>query len=456
LLGKVSGYGLDFLSIYTIIAGDFTMNTASSLRQERSVKPIQKDDTSKIFRVIIAASIGNALEWFDLLTYGIFAIYIAKAFFPAANATASLMMAFGTFGASYLIRPLGAFILGAYADRAGRRASLMLSIILMMAGTLMIALMPSYASIGIWATIGIVLARLIQGFSVGGEFGSATALLSETAPERRGFMASFQFASQGLGTVLAATFGMVLSSTLSQEQLFSWGWRVPFIFGLLIGPVALYIRRYLHDAPEFIESAVSKTPVRDLLTHQKMRIAMAAGAIAVSTAVNYMILYMPTYAVKELGLSQSIGFGATLVTGLILTCATPFFGHWSDKVGRTRIMVGAALLILVSVYPLYTYLSAHATFVTIMLAMIWIGVLKSMYFGALPALMAELFPMQTRATGMSLGYNIGVTVFGGFAPVIVTWLIGITGNKSAPGLYLSAVAVLSLVTLYGVRRMGIR
>ena len=433
-----------------------TASTASSLEQEYSAKPIQKYDTSKISIVIIAASIGNALEWFDLLTYGFFAVYIARAFFPAQDETASLLMAFGTFGASYLIRPLGAFILGAYADRAGRRASLMLSIILMMAGTMMIALMPSSASIGVWATVGIVLARLMQGFSVGGEFGSATALLSENAPERRGFMASFQFASQGLGTVLAATFGMVLSSTLSQEQLFSWGWRVPFIFGLLIGPVALYIRRNLYDSPEFTESKVSKTPVCDLLAHQKMRVAMAAGAIAVSAAVNYMILYMPTYAIKELGLPQSIGFGATLVTGLILTCATPFVGHWSDKVGRTRIMIGAALLILVSVYPLYAYLSAHATFVTIMLAMIWIGVVKSMYFGALPALMAELFPMQTRATGMSLGYNIGVTVFGGFSPFIVTWLIGVTGNKSAPGLYLSVVAVLSLFTLYCVRRIGIK
>lgn len=432
------------------------MNSASPGRQAVSGQVTTKGDTAKLYRVIIAASIGNALEWFDLLTYGFFAVYIAKAFFPAASETASLMMAFGTFGASYLIRPLGAFILGAYADRAGRRASLMLSIILMMAGTLMIAVMPTFESIGVWATGGIVLARLMQGFSAGGEFGSATALLSETLPERRGFMASFQFASQGLATVLAATFGMVLSSVLTQEQLFSWGWRVPFIFGLLIGPAALYIRRYLRDSTEFVESEMSKTPTRDLLTHHKTRVALAAGAIAVSSAVNYMILYMPTYAVKELGLSRSLGFGATLVTGLLLTFVTPFFGHWSDKVGRTRIMIGAGLLILLSVYPSYAYLTAHATFVTIMLAMIWIGLLKSMYFGALPALMAELFPMQTRATGLSLGYNIGVTLFGGFAPIIVTWLIEFTGNKSAPGLYLSAVAILSLVTLYFVRRIGIR
>lgn len=196
-------------------------------------------------RVIAAASIGNALEWFDLLIYGYFAVTIAKLFFPSADPTVSLLLALGTFGASYLVRPLGAIVLGAYGDRVGRKAAMMVSILMMMVGTFLMVIMPTYESVGVLAPLGVLGARLLQGFAIGGEFGSSTAYLVEHAPERKGLFASFQWSGQGLAAVLASAFGVVLTSALTPEQLQSWGWRIPFAFGLLIGPVGLYIRRHL-------------------------------------------------------------------------------------------------------------------------------------------------------------------------------------------------------------------
>src|SRR5581483_6764544 len=190
----------------------------------------------QVWRAVLATSIGNALEWFDLVVYGFFAVVIAKLFFPAGNETVSLLLSLGTFGVSFFMRPLGAIVIGAYADRAGRKAALTLSILLMMIGTAIIVVLPTYETIGIAAPLVLVLARLMQGFSAGGEFGSATAFLAEHVPNRRGFFASWQVASQGLTTVLAAVFGTVLTGALTHEQMLAWGWRVPFAFGLLLGP----------------------------------------------------------------------------------------------------------------------------------------------------------------------------------------------------------------------------
>ena len=212
------------------------------------------------WRAVISASIGNALEWFDLVVYGFFAATISKLFFPTGDDTVSLMLTLGTFGVSFFLRPLGAIVIGAYADRAGRKAALTLSIVLMFTGTLMISIVPTYSSIGLFAPAVLVVARMIQGFSAGGEFGSATAFLAEHAPKRRGFFSSWQVASQGLTTLLAAGFGAVLTTTLTGDQMAAWGWRIPFIFGLLIGPVAYYIRRNVDESPEFakIEATIPK------------------------------------------------------------------------------------------------------------------------------------------------------------------------------------------------------
>lgn len=407
-------------------------------------------------RVIVAASIGNALEWFDILVYGFFAATISKLFFPAADETVSMLLTLSTFAVSYVVRPLGALVLGAYADRVGRKAALMMSIRLMMLGTLLIAVMPPYASIGFAAPVAILLARLIQGFSAGGEFGSATAFLVEHAPEKRGFMASWQFASQGFATLLASAFGTVLTATLTDTQLQSWGWRIPFFFGLLIGPIGYYIRRYVGETAEFVRDT-ERAPVKETFRDQKSGMLVAVGALAVSTAISYLITYMPTFAVKELNLPASTGFAATLVTGIVLTCLTPVVGHLSDRYGRVRIMAGFGVAILALMYPSFAVLVAYPGFGVILVVMFVVGVLKAGYFAPLPAMMAELFPVTSRATGMAVSYNVGVMTFGGTTPLVIVWLVDATGDKLAVTYYLMVLAVLSLAcVVFARRRLGIR
>jgi MFS family permease len=322
----------------------------------------------------------------------------------------------------------------------------------MMLGTILMAAMPSYASVGLVAPIGILLARLLQGFAIGGEFGSATAFLVEQTADRKGFFASWQWSGQGLAAVLASAFGVLLTTSLSPEQLEAWGWRVPFAFGLLVGPVGLYIRQHLDETPEFLAMEKTKTPVGDILRRQLDRLFLAIGLVIVSTSANYLILYMPTYGIKQLGLPQSTGFVATLIGGVLLTVGAPFVGHLSDTLGRIRIMAGVTVLFAISAYPAFLLLTASPSLLTIILVVGWLSLLKAAYSGILPALMAEMFPVQTRSTGMSLSYNIAVPVFGGFAPFIITWLIDVTGDSRAPAYYLAVTALLSLAVLIGIRR----
>jgi MHS family proline/betaine transporter-like MFS transporter len=406
---------------------------------------------ASIYRLIAATSIGNALEFYDLVVYGYFASTLSKLFFPTTDKTVSLLLTLGTFALSYLARPVGAFVLGSYSDRKGRKASLTLSIAMMTLGTGMVALMPGYATIGLLAPIGIFASRLLQGFSAGGEFGSSTAFLTEHAPARSGFMASWQFASQGASVLVASAFGAVLTSTLTPAQLEGWGWRIPFLFGLLIGPVGWYIRRHVDETPEFERTERSASPIREVMATQKERLLVCIGSLVLTTTANYMLLYMPTYASRQLGLAPSYGFIATLAAGFIVMVLTPMVGHWSDKVGRTRIMLGAGSVFFVTIYPAFMFMNAHPSLLTLLAAIIWVAVLKAIYFAPIPALMSDLFPVRTRTTGMAVGYNVGTTVFGGFTPLAVASLIAVTGNNLAPGLYLMLAAIISLFTLLWAR-----
>ncbi|MBP0718049.1 MFS transporter [Burkholderia sola] len=412
-----------------------------------------REQAPNVLRLVSAATVGNALEWFDILIYGFFAISISKAFFPASSSGVSLLLTFGTFAISYLARPIGALVLGSYADRRGRKASMMVSIVTMMIGTTTIALTPSYASIGVIAPILVICARLLQGFSAGGEFGSTTAFLVEQCPERKGLFASFQFASQGLSYMLAAGFGVLLTLTLDADAIDAWGWRIPFLFGVLIGPVGLYLRKHVHEADGATREKRESFPVREVFVNQKARMLLAIGTLVLSTGASYVILYIPTYAVRELHLPASFGFIATTLTGAILTFVTPFVGNLSDRIGRVRLMIWAGMAFILTIYPVFKLLGAHPDLGRLIAMMAWIGTLKAVYFGALPALMAEVFPTETRATGMAISYNIGVTLFGGFAPLIVASLIHQTGNLASPALYLMLLGVLSLMALRGCRSM---
>ncbi|MDB5611721.1 MAG: transporter [Bradyrhizobium sp.] len=411
-----------------------------------------RPERKAIAKLVIATSVGNALEWYDIAIYGYFAVYISKAFFPNSDPTISLLLTLGTFGLSFLSRPLGGVFLGVYADRHGRKASLMVSIVLMTLGTLAIAFMPAYETIGILAPVAVLIARLVQGFSAGGEFGSSTAFLVEHAPDRRGFIASWQFASQGLANLLASAFGVGLTLWMAPADLQSWGWRIPFLFGVLIGPVGIYIRNHLEDATA-PPAARQGSPIREVLLHQKIRVTLGIGALAISTAVNYLILYMPTYAVKTLNLPASVGFIATFLGAIVVTFLTPMAGLISDRIGRTTHMIAINVLLLISIFPAFLLLTKVPTPTVIFAVVFWLATLKSLYYGPLAALMSELLPPATRATGLGLGYNIGVMLFGGMGPVIMASLGGIAViGDLAPGYYLTFVCVVSLYALIEIRR----
>jgi MFS transporter, MHS family, proline/betaine transporter len=409
-------------------------------------------EKKNVIKLVVATSLGNALEWFDISVYAYFAVYLSKAFFPARDPTTSLLLTFGTFGLTFLARPIGGVLLGAYADRHGRKASLLLSIAMMTFGTLAVACMPTFDKIGVLAPLLVIVARLVQGFSAGGEFGSSTAFLVEHMPGRRGFVASWQFASQGVSSLLGSGFGALLSSTLSEAELQTWGWRIPFLFGVLIGPIGLYIRSKIEDATA-PPAAKDDTPIRNVFVEQKFPVLLAVGALAVSTAVNYLIIYMPTYVVKTLHLPPTIGYLAAFAAAIAAITLNPVAGFISDRVGRTPYMTTIGVVMLFAIFPLFLLLASKPSGAIIVLAVLALGTLKALYLGALAALMSELFPASTRATGLGLSYNIGVTVFGGMGPAIVTWLgtFALIGDL-APGYYLTAVCVFSLWALITIRR----
>lgn len=398
--------------------------------------------------VVVAATIGNVLEWFDFVIYGFLAVTISQVFFPTGDPTVSLLVTFGAFGLAYLVRPLGAIFVGSYADKHGRKAGLTLSIAMMMLGTTLMALTPGYAAIGMAAPILITLARLLQGFSVGGEFGSSVAFLMEHGSQRRGFATSWQFSVAGLITAIASLFGVALNTLLSHDQLLSWGWRLPYIFGMLVGPAGLYIRSRLAETQEFLEAEQPEgMRIRELLSKHPLPVMLAIGASIISNSSFYILLYIPTYGQKTLHLPAYTGFVATLVGGVVLAVCAPLFGHWSDRIARPRIMVVTAWLFVLTSWPCFFLMASWPALWSCIFACAWLQFLKAGYSGVLPSLLGELFPVATRAIGVSLSFSTAVTIFGGFAPFIATWLIAQTGDPLSPSLYLVVTAGLSAAAL---------
>jgi MHS family proline/betaine transporter-like MFS transporter len=398
---------------------------------------------------IAAAVIGNALEWFDLVVYGFFAPVIAALFFPVKNESASLIYALGTFGVSFIVRPLGAIVIGRFADRSGRRAALVLVTTLMLFGTFIIAVVPTYSQIGIAAPALLLVARLIQGFSAGGEFGSATAYLAEQSPNRRGYYSSWQFSSQGVATLLASCMGLFLTLCLSRQQLYSWGWRLPFTVGLLIGPVAYFIRMHAVETPEFVaarnRAVGNPQPLR--VMPRTGDVAVGAGAVVAATVSLYLTLYLPTFTRVVLGLKAEVGFAATFSAGALMLVIPPFVGAWSDRVGRLPIGLLAVVSIVVLPIPLFLWLVAGPSALRVVLVQMALGIVTAAYLGILPAFLSELFPVESRTTGLSLSYNVAVVIAGGFAPMLFSVLVAMTGNAAAPSFYLVFAGLVSLVSL---------
>ncbi|MGF6510508.1 MFS transporter [Paraburkholderia sp. 32] len=436
------------------------MNTPASHSTTASphAAPLSK---AMVRRIVFSSSIGNALEWFDFLVYGYFATIIAKQFFPMQDEWLSTLLAIATFGLSFLMRPLGAIVLGVYGDRKGRKAALTLAIALMMVGTFTMAVMPPFSTIGLAAPLLVLLARLVQGFAVGGEFGSATAFMVEHSATRRGYYASWQFASQGLAAITAAAFGSLLTAWLPAEHLNNWGWRVPFVFGLLVGPVGYYIRSHLDETPEFLalreeraareaagEHKVVSGTKDASFSNQWVNLLLAIGMVAQSTVGVYVLqLYMPLYAVKQLHMAAAASFGVVVLNGGMQFIFSPIMGALSDRIGRIRIMLSTSILMGLLIYPMFAWLQTHPTIGWLLVLQGVAGIFKASYSGPMPALMSEIFPTQVRSTGLSIGYSIGVTIFGGFAPTIVETFIHLTGDKLAPSYYVLLAAVLSGVSL---------
>lgn len=409
------------------------------------------------WKEICAASIGNALEFYDLVIYGYFAVVISKLFFPAADETVSLMLAVGTFGISFVMRPLGAIALGSYADRAGRKASLTLSIVLIMLGTAMLVLAPTYAQIGIASPLLILAARLIQGFSTGGEFGASTAFMVEYATAgRRGFFGSWQASTQGFSTLFAAGIAALLSYLLTADEVSAWGWRVAFAVGLLIGPVGFYIRQRIAETPEFRDFAavrVEKSPLRTVLRRDWASLLLGIAIVAGSTGFNYVHkVYMPTYALTQLHFPPTSSYLGAAVTGLVQAITGPLFGGLSDRYGRHGVLFIAFPLVCLTTYPLFLLLNMWPTVTTLIAVQALVGLLNAACLGPISALLAEIFPTGTRGTGLALSYNVSVTVFGGFAPLIVTAMIAASGNKLAPSFYVIATSLVSIVALAALAR----
>jgi MFS transporter, MHS family, proline/betaine transporter len=404
---------------------------------------------------VAAAVIGNALEWYDFLVFGFFTVIIARLFFPSGSQYASLLLTTATFGVGFFMRPVGGILLGIYADRRGRKSALLLVIALMTVAIAMIAFAPTYAAIGVGAPLLIVLARLLQGFSAGGEFASATAFLTEIAPaQRRGYYGSWQMVGQGLAVLVGAILGTVLTRSLSAEALNAWGWRIPFLFGLVIGPLGLYIRRNLDETSAFLQSSRSSVSRQDagsvLASHVKELLACLGMVVSGTISFYVILIYIPTFARTQLHLPLDQAFFAQSIGLACEVVLIPICGVLSDFVGRKPVMIAALVLDLLVTYPLFSWVSASPSFGALLTMQIILCSLFGVFNGPISTALAEQFPTHVRSTALAISYNIAVMVFGGFAQFFVTWLIEATGTPIAPAYYLmfgAAVGLLSAVFL---------
>jgi MHS family proline/betaine transporter-like MFS transporter len=403
-------------------------------------------------RLIVATTIGNGLEFFDFTVFGFLAFQIGRNFFPSADGYGQLLLSVATFGVGFVVRPLGGVVIGAYADRVGRKKAMTLTIFMMAIGCALMASIPPYSRIGIAAPALVVLARLIQGFSAGGELGASTTMLVERAnPTNRGYMASWQLASQGLGAFAGAALVALLTLMLTPEAMDSWGWRVPFVLGISIGPVGAYIRRRLPES--LAPAATFGAPRRAerawvvLGRHRRAVFGGVLGGIGGTVAVYTVSYFVPTYAIRELGLSPAAGMSAAALSGLIFFGLSPLVGRWSDAVSRKRLVVWGRIALVALIYPAFYWLNA-APSVGVLLAVVGLlYVVISIQSAPYMVLLTEQFPMEVRASGISLVYSVGVGIFGGFSPFIATWLVHATGNNFAPAWYLIGMTAVSSLGL---------
>ena len=404
-----------------------------------------QDIAPRLWRSILAAATGNVLEWYDFTVYAYMAPFIAAKFFPGDDPVAGLLAVFATFGLGFVVRPLGGIVIGRLGDIRGRKAALLLTIILMAIGTGGIALVPGRETVGAASPWLLVLCRLLQGFSAGGEWGSSTAFIYEWAPKgRRAFFSSLQQSSVAGGMLLGSATAALLGSLLSKTQMGEFGWRVPFLLGALIIPVGFYLWRHVDETPVF--ATRQDTPVA--AAAGVLLMAKASGIIVIWTVAYYAVLtYMPVFTAQHSHLGAAAALWSNALSLLILAMTIPFFGALADRVGRKPLLlIGAAGFALLS-YPLFLVIVGSGSAPPVILAQIVFALLTAIYSGGAPAAVTEIFPASSRLLWMSTGYSLTVAAFGGFGPYIAAWLVKNTGSPLSPVLYITGCAILSLVVI---------
>src|SRR6202047_3391863 len=409
------------------------------------------DRSAKIWSVVRVSS-GNFLEMYDFMVFGYYAAAIGKAFFPSANPFASLMLSLMTFGVGFLMRPLGAIVLGAYTDHHGRRAGLVLRWSLMSVGILSIACMPGYETIGLLAPLLVVVGRLLQGFSAGMELGGVSVYLSEIAtPGHKGFYVSWQSGSQQIAVMFAASPGVVLNGILPPEKMERWGWRLPLLIGCLIVPFLFKLRKSLVETDEFVarKSRPSTSEILRSLSNNWRIVLVGTFMVTMTTVSFYMITaYTPTFGDSVLHLGSTGSLIVTLCVGASNLFWLPVMGALSDRIGRRPLLFGCTVVLLLTAYPAMLWLVHPPSFTRLLAVELWFSFIYGSYNGAMVVFLTEIMPVDVRTSGFALAYSLATAVFGGFTPALSTYLIHISGNRAIPGLWLSFAAACGLAATF--------
>jgi MFS transporter, MHS family, citrate/tricarballylate:H+ symporter len=405
--------------------------------------------------MVLRVTCGNFLEMFDFFLFGLYATHIAAAFFPADNEVASLIRAFAVFGVGFLMRPLGAVILGAYVDSVGRRKGLVVTLGIMACGTLLIAVVPDYKTIGLAAPLLVLLGRLLQGFSAGVELGGVSVYLAEiAAPGRKGFMVSWQSASQQVAIIVAAAIGYALSRLMMPLEIARWGWRIPFFLGCCLVPFLYYIRRSLQETPDFLarRHPTLSEVLRSLAVN--WRLVLGGMMMVTMTTVSFYLItvYTPTFGKTILMLTEADSLLVTCCVGLSNFLWLPLIGALSDQIGRKPILLFYSALALLTTYPSLYWLAAGPTFTRMLMVELWLSFLYGGYNAALVVSLIEIIPKEVRTASFSLAYSLATAIFGGSTAAISTWLIQITNDKASPGYWMSGAAACSLIATLQMRR----
>ena len=402
--------------------------------------------------VIAATTLGTALEFYDFTIYSFFAIQIGQLFFPGASPVNQFLLSIGVFGVGFVVRPLGGIVIGAYADRVGRKKAMVLTIMMMALSCAMIACAPPYALAGMAAPLIVLAARLIQGFAAGGEFGPGTTLLVEYATDQtRAFFASWNFAATALGLALGALVATLVNVALPKQAVLEWGWRLPFLLGIIAAPAGMLIRRRLEETLVHSTPGAPGAPRPQgalkaaLTTHLKLTILGTFAELGGSVSVYITAFFLPSHAVRALHLSPTAAVTSGVVSSLVLFVAAPLAGKLADRFTRKRVLVISRVIMLLAVYPAFAFLGSHPSMTALCIVSGLLAVFVAGQIVPVLVMIPELFPKHVRATGIALTYVVSASFFGGFSPFIASWLVTKTGNPLAPAWYVAAACAISLV-----------